>query len=61
MARENFIGGAWKAARSGATDLVVEPATDAPLDEVASSDADDVNDAVAASLAGSPGRVLVTP
>ena len=27
MAHENFIGGAWKAAASGATDDVVDPAT----------------------------------
>ena len=53
MARDNFIGGAWKPARSGATDAVLAPATGAVLDEVASSDAADVNDAVpfCASLA----------
>ena len=49
MARENFIGGAWKAAHSGATDEVLEPATGARLDEVASSSAADVDDAVAAA------------
>jgi 1-pyrroline dehydrogenase len=49
MARDNFIGGAWRAARSGATDAVIEPATGARLDDVASSDAADVDDAVAAA------------
>ena len=49
MARDNFIGGAWKPARSGATDEVLEPATGDRLDEVASSDAADVDDAVAAA------------
>ncbi len=49
MARENFIGGAWVPARSGATDAVLDPATGEPLDEVASSDAADVDDAVAAA------------
>jgi 1-pyrroline dehydrogenase len=51
MAQANFIGGAWKPARSGATDEVLEPATGARLDEVASSDAADVDDAVAAAAA----------
>jgi acyl-CoA reductase-like NAD-dependent aldehyde dehydrogenase len=36
---------------SGATDQVLEPATGRPLDEVASSDAADVDDAVAAAAA----------
>ena len=49
MARDNFIGGAWRPARSGATDEVIEPATGARLDEVASSDRADVDDAVAAA------------
>jgi 1-pyrroline dehydrogenase len=49
MARDNFIGGVWKPARSGATDEILEPATGARLDEVASSDADDINDAVGAA------------
>src|SRR4051812_3499462 len=49
MARDNFIGGAWRPARSGATDEVIEPATGSRLDEVASSDAADVDDAVAAA------------
>jgi 1-pyrroline dehydrogenase len=49
MARDNFIGGVWKPARSGATDEILEPATGARLDDVASSGVDDVNDAVAAA------------
>ena len=49
MARDNFIGGAWLPARTGATDPVVEPATGVALDEVASSDAADVDAAVAAA------------
>jgi 1-pyrroline dehydrogenase len=49
MARDNFIGGAWRPARSGATDDVIEPATGSRLDQVASSDATDVDDAVAAA------------
>src|SRR6478752_4303223 len=50
MARDNFIGGAWRPARSGATDEVIEPATGMRLDEVASSDRADVDDAVAADM-----------
>ena len=61
MARDNFIGGAWKPARSGATDPVVEPATGAELDEVASSDAADVDDAVAAAAAAFGAWSATTP
>ena len=49
MAKQNFIGGAWSDAQSGATDKVVNPATGEVLDEVASSDAVDVDAAVAAA------------
>jgi 1-pyrroline dehydrogenase len=49
MARQNFIGGSWRDAKSGATDKVVNPATGEVLDEVASSDAIDVDEAVAAA------------
>jgi 1-pyrroline dehydrogenase len=49
MARQNFIGGAWRDALSGATDKVVNPATGEVLDEVASSDRVDVDDAVVAA------------
>ena len=61
MARDNFIGGAWKPARSGATDPVVDPATGAQLDEVAASDAADVNDAVAAAAAAFGAWSATTP
>ena len=43
MARENYIGGAWMPARTGATDPVVAPATGDTLEEVASSGAVDVD------------------
>ena len=59
MAGGNFIGGKWTPARSGATDQVLEPATGELLDEVASSDEADVNDAVAAA-ARSVRRVVAT-
>ncbi len=49
MARQNFIGGSWRDAKSGKTDAVVNPATGAVLDEVPSSDQADVDDAVAAA------------
>ena len=61
MARENFIGGAWVPARSGATDQVVEPATGEQLDEVASSDAADVDAAVAAAAAAFAEWAATTP
>ena len=61
MARDNFIGGAWRPARSGATDEVIEPATGAVLDQVASSDAGDVDDAVAAAKAAFPAWADTTP
>jgi 1-pyrroline dehydrogenase len=47
VAYENFIGGAWKAAGSGATDQVLDPATGQPIAEVPSSDRNDVDAAVA--------------
>jgi acyl-CoA reductase-like NAD-dependent aldehyde dehydrogenase len=49
MARENFIGGTWRSAKSGRTDEVRNPATGELLDEVAASDGDDVDEAVAAA------------
>jgi 1-pyrroline dehydrogenase len=49
MAKQNFIGGKWIDARGGATDKVLNPATGEVLDEVASSDAADVDAAVAAA------------
>jgi 1-pyrroline dehydrogenase len=61
MARDNFIGGAWRPARSGATDDVIEPATGSVLDSVAASDAVDVDDAVAAAKAAFPAWSDTTP
>ena len=61
MARDNFIGGAWKAARSDATDPVLAPATGAQLDEVASSDATDIDDAVSAAAAAFESWSNTTP
>src|SRR5262245_63931380 len=51
MAHENFIGGTWRAAKSGKTDEVVNPATGETIAEVASSDRDDVDEAVSAAAA----------
>jgi 1-pyrroline dehydrogenase len=61
MARENYIGGAWVPAQGGATDLVVAPATGEPLDEVASSDATDVDAAVEAAADAFPSWAARTP
>ncbi len=49
MARENYIGGTWRAAKSGTTDEVRNPATGELLDEVAASGSVDVDEAVAAA------------
>ncbi len=49
MAHENFIGGAWKAAASGLTDDVVDPATGDVITQVPASDAVDVDAAVSAA------------
>jgi 1-pyrroline dehydrogenase len=49
MSRENFIGGAWVPAKSGATDEVLAPATGESIAAVASSDAADVDAAVSAA------------
>jgi acyl-CoA reductase-like NAD-dependent aldehyde dehydrogenase len=54
MARENYIGGAWMPARTGATDRVVAPATGDMLEEVASSGAVDVDLAVEAAADAFP-------
>ncbi len=51
MPHQNYIGGAWKDAASGATDSVLNPATGATLAEVPSSDATDVDAAVEAAKA----------
>src|SRR3954452_15160005 len=49
MPNENFIGGKWVPAKRGRTDRVLAPATGEVLAEVPSSDAADVDDAVAAA------------
>ncbi|HEU5300733.1 MAG TPA: gamma-aminobutyraldehyde dehydrogenase [Acidimicrobiia bacterium] len=51
MPHQNYIGGAWKDAASGATDSVLNPATGDTLAEVPSSDAADVDTAVEAAKA----------
>jgi len=49
MPHQNYIGGAWKDAASGATDPVLNPATGESLAEVPSSDGADVDAAVEAA------------
>ncbi len=61
MADQNYIGGQWVGARSGRTDPVVNPATGEVLAEVASSDAAEVADAVAAAKAAFPEWSAKTP
>ena len=61
MARENYVGGAWVPARSGATDVVLAPANGEPLDEVASSAAADVDAAVDAARDAFPEWAARTP
>jgi aminobutyraldehyde dehydrogenase len=61
MARENYIGGAWMPARTGATDPVVAPATGDTLEEVASSGAVDVDLAVEAAADAFPAWAARTP
>ncbi len=57
----NFIGGDWRAAQSGATDAVVNPATGAVIGEVPASDAADVDAAVSAAAAAFPAWAALTP
>ncbi|MBL8774407.1 MAG: gamma-aminobutyraldehyde dehydrogenase [Acidimicrobiales bacterium] len=56
MPDQNFIGGEWVPAQSGATDAVLDPATGLSLAEVASSDKADVDAAVAAAAAAFAGE-----
>ncbi len=56
MPDQNFIGGEWVAAASGATDAVLDPATGRSLAEVASSDKADVDAAVSAAAAAFAGE-----
>ena len=61
MAHENYIAGKWVPASSGRTDAVVNPATGERLAEVPSSDAPDVDAAVAAAKAAFPEWAGKTP
>ncbi|HEX5615722.1 MAG TPA: gamma-aminobutyraldehyde dehydrogenase [Acidimicrobiia bacterium] len=49
MPNDNYIGGTWVPARSGATDKVLNPATGEVIAEVPASDAADVDAAVSAA------------
>ncbi len=61
MAQANYIGGTWVPADSGATDEVVDPATGAVIDSVASSGAAEIDRAVAAAGAAFPEWAAKTP
>ena len=61
MARENYIGGKWQGAQSGATDKVLNPATGEVLDEVAASGREDVDAAVAAAAGAFESWSQTTP
>ena len=61
MQDQNFIGGAFRAARSGATDQVLNPATGEVLGTAPLSDAADVDDAVQAARAAFPEWSAKTP
>ncbi|MGQ0803183.1 MAG: gamma-aminobutyraldehyde dehydrogenase [Actinomycetota bacterium] len=61
MPNQNFIGGQWSPARSGATDAVVDPATGEQIAEVPASDAADVDAAVAAAADAFDGWAQSTP
>ena len=61
MTNQNFIAGAWVDAASGATDEVVNPATGEVIASVPSSDAVDVDAAVAAAKGASTSWRTLTP
>lgn len=61
MLTENHIAGRPAAAINGGTDEVINPATGGIIAEVASSDAADVDAAVAAASAAFPGWAALTP
>ncbi len=61
MPELNFIGGEWKPARSGATDVILNPATGEAIGTAPSSDATDIDDAVEAARAAFPGWAATTP
>jgi len=57
----NYIGNAWKPARSGATDDIIDPATGEVIGSAPASDAADVDDAVRAAAAAFPSWSAKTP
>lgn len=61
MAHNNYINNEWVPAQSGKTDLVLNPATEGELAEVASSDSVDVNAAVQAAKDAFPAWAAKTP
>ena len=61
MPNQNFIGGAWVDAQSGATDAILNPATGATIAAVPASEAADVDAAVAAAKDAFPGWRALTP
>ena len=61
FASANFIGGDWRPAASGATDVVLDPATGEALGEVPASDAADVDVAVRAAADAFPAWAALTP
>ena len=61
MPHENFIGGAWKPAATGATDAVLNPATGETIARVPSSDATDADAAVAVAAEAFTGWGATTP
>ncbi|HUF99630.1 MAG TPA: gamma-aminobutyraldehyde dehydrogenase [Ilumatobacter sp.] len=61
MPELNFIGGEWKPARSGATDVILNPATGEAIGMAPASDATDIDDAVEAARAAFPGWAATTP
>jgi len=61
MPDQNFIGGSWRDASSGATDEVLNPATGEVLAKVPSSDAADIDAAVEAAAAAFDEWSTMTP
>ena len=58
---QNFIGGRWQESRGGGTDPVLDPATGEVITEVASSNAADVDSAVAAAAEAFAGWAATAP
>ncbi len=61
MPELNFIGGEWKPARSGATDVILNPATGEAIGTAPASDATDIDDAVEAARSAFPAWAATTP